>query len=158
MPSTAPSPKALDGGPIDAALPRSGGFPAVQPLRHLFIDDVEERIATRTWGWICWMRSLSDVAETWWDAGGIFACPDTDSFSARCQNREGHSRSQYKQLNLRMSLFCLLRVWLFALGRVLTRLDIIILMTSLPNSSRLVFYVSSKSSCLGPRRASALAS
>jgi hypothetical protein len=28
--------------------------------------------------------------ETWWDAGGIFACPDTDSFSARCQNREGH--------------------------------------------------------------------
>jgi hypothetical protein len=31
------------------------------------------------------------VAETWWDAGGIFACPDTDSFSARCQNREGHS-------------------------------------------------------------------
>jgi hypothetical protein len=27
----------------------------------------------------------------WWDAGGIFACPDTDSFTARCQNREGHS-------------------------------------------------------------------
>jgi hypothetical protein len=44
-----------------------------------------------TWGWICWIRSLSDVAETWWDTGGIFACPDTDSFSARCQNREGHS-------------------------------------------------------------------
>ena len=38
-------------------------------------------------GW----ASLSDVAETWWDAGGIFACPDTDPFSARCQNREGHS-------------------------------------------------------------------
>jgi hypothetical protein len=36
-------------------------------------------------------RSLSDVAETWWDAGGIFACLDTDSFSARCQNREEHS-------------------------------------------------------------------
>ena len=34
---------------------------------------------------------MSDVAETWWDAGGIFACPDTVSFSARCQNREGHS-------------------------------------------------------------------
>jgi hypothetical protein len=33
---------------------------------------------------------LSDVAETWWDAGGIFACPDTDSFSARYQNREEH--------------------------------------------------------------------
>jgi hypothetical protein len=37
------------------------------------------------------IRSLSGVTETWWDAGGIFACPDTDSFSARCQNREGHS-------------------------------------------------------------------
>ena len=34
---------------------------------------------------------MSDVAETWWDAGGIFACPDTDSFSARCENWEGHS-------------------------------------------------------------------
>ena len=34
---------------------------------------------------------MSDVAETWWDAGGIFECPDTDSFSARCQNREEHS-------------------------------------------------------------------
>jgi hypothetical protein len=34
---------------------------------------------------------LSDVAETWWDAGGIFACPDADSFSARCQNRERYS-------------------------------------------------------------------
>ena len=37
------------------------------------------------------IRSLSDVAETWWDAVGIFECLDTDSFSARCQNREGHS-------------------------------------------------------------------
>ena len=35
--------------------------------------------------------SLSDVAETWWDAGGIFVGPDTDSFFARCQNREKHS-------------------------------------------------------------------
>ena len=26
-------------------------------------------------GVVCWIRSLSDVAETWWDAGGIFACP-----------------------------------------------------------------------------------
>jgi hypothetical protein len=34
---------------------------------------------------------MSGVSETWWDAGGIFACPDTDSFSARCQNREEHS-------------------------------------------------------------------
>ena len=34
---------------------------------------------------------MSGVAETWWDTGDIFACPDTDSFSARCQNREGHS-------------------------------------------------------------------
>jgi hypothetical protein len=36
-------------------------------------------------------QNLSDVTETKWDAGGIFACPDTDSFSARSQNREGHS-------------------------------------------------------------------
>jgi hypothetical protein len=49
---------------------------------------IPEPCSTRTWGWICWIRSLSGVAETWWDAGGIFACPDTDSFSARCQNRE----------------------------------------------------------------------
>ena len=34
---------------------------------------------------------MSDVAKTLWDAGGIFACPDTDSFSARSQKREGHS-------------------------------------------------------------------
>jgi hypothetical protein len=37
------------------------------------------------------LRSLSGVAETWWDAGGIFSCTDTESFSARCQNREEHS-------------------------------------------------------------------
>jgi hypothetical protein len=29
-------------------------------------------------------------------------------------------RSLYALLHLRMSLFCLLRVWLFAMGRVLT--------------------------------------
>ena len=34
---------------------------------------------------------MSDAAETWWNAGGIFACPDTDSFPARCQNRIEHS-------------------------------------------------------------------
>ena len=61
-------------------------------LMHAFVgvDEPESR-STRRWGWICWIRSLSDVAETWWDAGGVFACPDTDSFTARCQNREGHS-------------------------------------------------------------------
>jgi hypothetical protein len=52
---------------------------------------ISESRSTRTWEWICWIRCLSDVAETWWEAGGIFACPDTGSFSARCQNREGHS-------------------------------------------------------------------
>ena len=36
-------------------------------------------------------QKLSGVAETWWDAGGIFVCPDNDSFSARFQNREEHS-------------------------------------------------------------------
>jgi hypothetical protein len=48
-------------------------------LESPFIPEV---CSTRTWGRICWIRSLSDVAETWWDAGGIFACPDTDTFSA----------------------------------------------------------------------------
>ena len=60
-------------------------------LRLLIIASTFSAAAARTWGWVCWIRSLSDVAETWWDAGGIFACPDTDSFFARCQNREGHS-------------------------------------------------------------------
>jgi hypothetical protein len=52
---------------------------------------IPESRSTRTWGWICWIRSLSDVTETWWDVGGVFAGPDTDSFSARCQNREEYS-------------------------------------------------------------------
>jgi hypothetical protein len=57
---------------------------------------IPESRSTRTWGWICWIRSLSDVAETWWDAGGIyFACPDTDSFSARGQNREEPLPARY---------------------------------------------------------------
>ena len=43
---------------------------------------------------------MSGVTETWWDAGGIFAGPDTDSFSARCQNREEHS-----PLAIRTSVF-----------------------------------------------------
>ena len=46
---------------------------------------------TRTIQAHTWIRSLSNAAETWSDSGGIFACPDTDSFSARCINREGHS-------------------------------------------------------------------
>jgi hypothetical protein len=37
------------------------------------------------------MIRLSGVAETWWDVNGTSACPDTDSFSARCQKREEHS-------------------------------------------------------------------
>ena len=40
---------------------------------------------------LCLLFRRASVAETWWDAGGIFACQVTDSFSARCQNREGHS-------------------------------------------------------------------
>ena len=34
---------------------------------------------------------MSDVKETLRDAGDIFAGPDTDLFSARCQNCEEHS-------------------------------------------------------------------
>ena len=33
-------------------------------------------------------------------------------------------RSLYTLLHSRMFLFCLLRVWLFAMGRVITRLDL----------------------------------
>jgi hypothetical protein len=75
-------------------------------------------------GWICWIRRLSDVAETWWDAGGNLACPDTDPFSARCQNREGHSPLAIHIAEFCMPLLCLLRVWLFAMGRVLALLDL----------------------------------
>jgi hypothetical protein len=63
-------------------------FSALSDLRATHIP---ESRSTCTWGLICWIRSLSGDTETWWDAGGIFSCPDTDSFSARCQNREGHS-------------------------------------------------------------------
>jgi hypothetical protein len=68
-------------------------FHSTKATRRFFrLDtDIPESRSTRTWGWICWIRNLSGVAETWWDAGGICACPDTDSFSARYQNREGHS-------------------------------------------------------------------
>ena len=53
---------------------------------------IPESRSTRTWGWICWIISLSGVAETWWDAVGIFACPDTDSYSARSHPAEPPSR------------------------------------------------------------------
>jgi hypothetical protein len=66
------------------------------------------------------IRSLSDVAETWWDAGGIFACPDTDSFSARCQNREGHSPLAIHTAAFVHVLVLLAAGFALALGRVIT--------------------------------------
>ena len=81
---------------------------------------IPESRSTRTWGWICWIRSLSDVAKTWWDAGGIFACPDTYSLSARCQNREGHSPLAIHTSAFVHVLVLLAASLLFALGRVLT--------------------------------------
>ena len=70
------------------------------------------------------IRSLSDVAETWWDAGGIFACPDTDPFSARFQNRE-QDREELSPLAIHTAVFVHVLVLLAAgfslsLGRVLT--------------------------------------
>ena len=63
---------------------------------------------------------MSDVAETWWDAGGIFACPDTDSNSARCQNREEHSPLAIYTAAFVHVFVLLLRVRLFAMERELT--------------------------------------
>ena len=65
-------------------------------------------------------QKFSDVAETWWDAGGIFACPDTDSFSARCHNRELHSPLAIHTAAFVHVLVLLAAGLLFALGRVLT--------------------------------------
>ena len=67
---------------------------------------------------------MSDVAETWWDAGGIFACPETDPFSARCQNRE-LDREEHSPLAIHTAVFVHVLVLLAAgfslsLGRVLT--------------------------------------
>ena len=52
--------------------------------------------------------------------GWHLACPDTDSFSVDFKIGRGTPRSLYTLLNLCMSLFCLVRVSLFAMGRVLT--------------------------------------
>jgi hypothetical protein len=48
-------------------------------VRHAHGDGLERMIC------------LSGVADALWDAGIFFARPDTDSYCAWCQNREGHS-------------------------------------------------------------------
>jgi hypothetical protein len=63
---------------------------------------------------------LSDVAETWWDAGGILHARTPTHSPPDVKTGRGTPRSLYKLLHLCMSLFCLLWVLLFALGRVLT--------------------------------------
>jgi hypothetical protein len=57
---------------------------------------------------------LSDLAETWWDA------PNTDSFTAGCQTGRGIIRSLYTPPPMGVFSSCLLRVWLFAVGRVIS--------------------------------------
>jgi hypothetical protein len=65
---------------------------AVTAAEAIAVRDLEEaKCMAAKFEAFGWIRSSSDVAETWWDAGGNFACPDTDSFSARSQNREGHA-------------------------------------------------------------------
>jgi hypothetical protein len=41
-------------GPIDAFLPRSGGFPALQPRRHLFGAERKTGFKKHLHGWIMW--------------------------------------------------------------------------------------------------------
>jgi hypothetical protein len=52
--------------------------------------------STSPWGWISSIRGLVALQRLFlWDAGGIFTCPDTDSFSALCQNCEKNSHTHY---------------------------------------------------------------
>ena len=67
---------------------------------------------------------MSGVIETWWDASSIFACPDTDLFSARCQNREEHSPLAIHTASFAHVLVLLAAGFALALGRVLTCLDL----------------------------------
>jgi hypothetical protein len=88
-------------------------------FEHLPVPKPPQCLSTRTKTAYSLFRD-SLVLVNWRDAGGIFACPDTDSFSARCQNREGQSPLATHTAAFVHVLFCLLRVLLFALGRVLT--------------------------------------
>jgi hypothetical protein len=107
------------------AVPAVPAVPAVRFIfRRHFNDTVGMNIekilpnprSTRTWGWICWIRSLSGVAETWWDAGGILHARTPAHSPPDVKIGRSTPRSLYTLLHLCMSLFCLLRVWLFAMG------------------------------------------
>jgi hypothetical protein len=71
---------------------------------------------------------MSDVAETWWNAGGIFfRLPGhrlADSFFARCQTGRYTPRAPYTQPPLGVIWSCFIRVWLFAIERAITWLDL----------------------------------
>ena len=77
---------------------------------------IPESRSTRTWGWICWIISFSGVAETWWDAGGILHARTPTHSPPDVKTGRSTPRSLYTLLYFCMPLFCLLRVWLFALG------------------------------------------
>ena len=74
---------------------------------------------------VFWIRGFtfshgsSGVPWTWWDTGGIFAFPAAYSVSAWCRNREEHSPLAIHTAEFVHALVCLLRVLLFALGRVI---------------------------------------
>jgi hypothetical protein len=62
-------------------------------------------------GFIWRMRSLSDVAEAWWDAGG--------DLSAQCQNREEHSPLDIHNSGFGRVLVIRVGVWLFDIWKVI---------------------------------------
>jgi hypothetical protein len=68
---------------------------------------------------ICRMVCSRGAEDTWWDAGGNFACPDNGPFYPRCQNREGRP-----PVAIHTAAFGRVLVMLvadgFAMGRVLT--------------------------------------
>jgi hypothetical protein len=62
-------------------------------------------------GWEFWVRRRIDLVGLEWR---FLAYPYTDSFSARCLNREERSSLAIKPLS------CLLWAWLFAMGKVIS--------------------------------------
>jgi hypothetical protein len=83
--------------------------------------DIPESRSTRTCGWTCWIISLSGVAETLGGKRVEFLHARTPTHSPPdVKTGRGTPRSLYTLLHLCMPLFCLLRGWLFAMGRVQT--------------------------------------
>jgi hypothetical protein len=64
---------------------------------------------------------LTGITEIWRDAGGDFSLPQTPTNSPPdIATGMGTPDSLYELPPLGVSLLCVLRVWLFAMGRVIT--------------------------------------